>query len=214
MNKYIMLFFLLVLLSCTSNKDVFWCGDRACINKAEKKEFFKKNMIVELRNIGKKTKKEYSKVNKILNQGKLNKENLAEDENGKIKLTKREKKQRIKDEKKLSKQLLKQERQRIKDEKKLSKQLLKQQLQRIKDEKKIAKKLKKDEKERNKNKEVKSEIYSIKKSKKAVKKPLVNKSKVVSSVDDKNSLKFVDLVKKIKEKSYTKSFPNINAPLE
>ena len=196
MNKYIKLFFLLVLLSCSSNKEVFWCGDHACINKAEKEEFFQNNMIVEVRKIGKKENKEYSKVNEVINQGKLNKDNLAADENGKIKLSKSEKKQRIKDEKQLSRQLLKQKRQRIKDEKKL------------------AKELKKEEKKRNKNKDVKNKVYSIKKTKKVVKKPLINKSNVVSSVNDKSGLKFVDLVKKIKEKSYAKSFPNINAPLE
>ena len=196
MNKYIKLFFLLVLLSCSSNNEVFWCGDHACVNKAEKEEFFQNNMIVEVRKIGEKTNKEYSKVNEIINQGKLNKENLAADENGKIKLSKSEKKQRIKDEKQLSRQLLKQKRQRIKDEKKL------------------AKEFKKEEKKRNKNKDVKNKVYSIKKTKKVFKKPLINKSNVVSSVNDKSGLKFVDLVKKIKEKSYTKSFPNINAPLE
>jgi len=196
MNKYIKLFFLLVLLSCSSNNEVFWCGDHACINKAEKEEFFQNNMIVEVRKIGEKTNKEYSKVNEIINQGKLNKKNLAVDENGKIKLSKSEKKQRIKDEKQLSRQLLKQKRQRIKDEKKL------------------AKEFKKEEKKRNKNKDVKNKVYSIKKTKKVVKKPLINKSNVVSSVNDKSGLKFVDLVKKIKEISYAKSFPDINAPLE
>ena len=97
MNKYIKLFFLLVLLSCGSNNEVFWCGDHACINKAEKEEFFKNNMIVEVRKISKKKNKEYSKVSEIINQGKLNKEKLAEYESDKIKLTKNEKKQRIKD---------------------------------------------------------------------------------------------------------------------
>ena len=88
MNKYIKLFFLLVLLSCSSNNEVFWCGDHACVNKAEKEEFFQNNMIVEVRKIGEKTNKEYSKVNEIINQGKLNKEKLAEYESDKIKLTK------------------------------------------------------------------------------------------------------------------------------
>ena len=46
MNKYIKLSFLFILLSCGGNKDVFWCGDHACVNKAEKENYFKKNMIV------------------------------------------------------------------------------------------------------------------------------------------------------------------------
>ena len=39
------------------NTGVYWCGDHPCINKKEKEAYFKKNMIVEKRNL----KKEKSK---------------------------------------------------------------------------------------------------------------------------------------------------------
>ena len=129
MNKYIKLSFLFILLSCGGNKDVFWCGDHACVNKAEKENYFKKNMIVEIKKIDNKQKIESSKVTEIIQQGKLQNKKQK-------KLSRREQKQKIKQEKKLAKEILKLERQRAKDEKKIRKRLLKEEKLRSKNEKK------------------------------------------------------------------------------
>ena len=45
---FIIIFFLVI--GCSNNKQVYWCGDHACVNKKEREEYFKKNMIVEVRN--------------------------------------------------------------------------------------------------------------------------------------------------------------------
>ena len=42
--KYITFLLLpLLLLNCSNNKTVYWCGDHACVNNKEKKIYFKKN---------------------------------------------------------------------------------------------------------------------------------------------------------------------------
>ena len=56
--KYIFIFFLLFLVSCSINNKTYMCGDRACIDNKEFKEYFAKNLIVEIKN--KKSKKNYS----------------------------------------------------------------------------------------------------------------------------------------------------------
>ena len=40
-----------MLFSCTSGKTVYWCGDHPCINNKEKEAYFKKTMIVEVKEI-------------------------------------------------------------------------------------------------------------------------------------------------------------------
>ena len=85
MNKYLKLLFLFALVSCSSNKQVFWCGDHECVNKSEKEEYFKKNMIVEIRKINTRSDVKISKVNEIIQQGSLNnKNNSKEIENKKL----------------------------------------------------------------------------------------------------------------------------------
>ena len=86
--KYLFLFTItLILISCTDNKRVFWCGDHACINNKEKEAYFKKTMIVEMRNISKQNKKSRSELEIIKKQVGL------------------EEKKRIKGEKNLTKQV-------------------------------------------------------------------------------------------------------------
>ena len=60
---FIILFFLFT--SCETSKKVYWCGDHPCLNKKEKEAYFKKTMIVEVRNI-KNDKKNDSEMEKIL----------------------------------------------------------------------------------------------------------------------------------------------------
>jgi len=53
---------LLLLSNCSNQKKVFWCGDHACLNNKEKKAYFKKTMIVELKVINKSEKKKEYKI--------------------------------------------------------------------------------------------------------------------------------------------------------
>ena len=57
MKIFLLLSFLILAISCSSDKSVYWCGDHACINKKERKAYFKKTMIVEKKIISKKNKK-------------------------------------------------------------------------------------------------------------------------------------------------------------
>ena len=58
MKIFFFISFFFLLYSCTNNKTVYWCGDHACINKKEKEAYFKKTMIVEIRELSKKDIKE------------------------------------------------------------------------------------------------------------------------------------------------------------
>ena len=42
MKKYIYFIFLIFIISCSSNKGVYWCGDHACANNKEKRLILKK----------------------------------------------------------------------------------------------------------------------------------------------------------------------------
>ena len=120
------------IISCSSTKSVYWCGDHPCINKNEKEAYFKKNMIVEVRNYNKDDIKKGSEIEKILNQAKLNEKNRKISEKELIKRTKI-------DEKELIKRIKLDEKKRKKEEKELTKKLKL-------DEKKRKKKRKKDRK--------------------------------------------------------------------
>ena len=76
-NCFIILIFIL-LIGCSNNKKVYWCGDHQCINKKEKESYFKKTMIVEIKEIQRsnKNKSEFEKIKKqaLTNQKKRIKE--------------------------------------------------------------------------------------------------------------------------------------------
>jgi hypothetical protein len=134
MKKYIYIIIFIFTISCTANKGVYWCGDHPCINKDEKEAYFKKTMIVEVKNYNKGNTKKDSEIEKLLNQAKLNekKRKLGEkellkrakiDEKELIKRKKLEEKKKKKEEKELIKQLKLEEKKRKKEEKELIKQL-------------------------------------------------------------------------------------------
>ena len=89
-----------MIISCSSNKVVYWCGDHPCINKKEKKAYFKKNMIVEMKSIKSKNYKDNSEIQKIMQESQ------------------KKEKIRIKNGKDLAKQIKLEEKKRIKGEKK------------------------------------------------------------------------------------------------
>ena len=57
---YLIIFF--VIIGCSTNKVVYWCGDHPCINKKEKVAYFKKNMVVEMRSAKKTDYKNNSEI--------------------------------------------------------------------------------------------------------------------------------------------------------
>ena len=101
-NSFIILIFIL-LIGCSNNKKVYWCGNHPCINNKEKESYFKETMIVEIKETPR-TNKNKSEFEKIKKQALANQ------------------KKRIKDEKELAKQIRVDEKRRIKDEKKMIKQ--------------------------------------------------------------------------------------------
>ena len=121
--KNLFLFFLfLLLVECSNNKIVYWCGDHACINKKEKKSYFKKTLIIQVKHINQKNKIKYTDIDKILQQTKVSD------------------KQKIKENKKLAKQTYREEKIKRKIEKKLAKKAYREQKNKEKREKILAKK--------------------------------------------------------------------------
>jgi hypothetical protein len=100
-RKLLFLVFLFIL-SCTNNKSVYWCGDHACINKKEKESYFKKTMIVEVKNL-KNIKKKSSEIEKITEQAKQEEKKRIKKEKSFLKQAKLDEKKRIKRERDLAK---------------------------------------------------------------------------------------------------------------
>ena len=121
MKNLLFLFILFMIISCSTNKNVYWCGDHPCINKKEKEAYFKKTMIIEIKDLKNKNYKNDSEINKIMQQAKLSEKKRIKSEKDLLKQVRLEEKKIIKEEKDLAKQIKLEERRRIKDEKKLSK---------------------------------------------------------------------------------------------
>tara|TARA_B100001123_G_scaffold379895_1_gene449146 strand:- start:770 stop:1282 length:513 start_codon:yes stop_codon:yes gene_type:complete len=118
MKKFFFPFIILLTISCTSNKGVYWCGDHPCINKKEKEAYFKKNMVVEMKSAKKTDYKSNSEIERLMSQAKV-------EEKVRIKNEKSLSKQSKLEEKKLAKQMKLEEKRRVKEEKKLAKQIKK-----------------------------------------------------------------------------------------
>ena len=80
------------MISCTNNKGVYWCGDHPCINKEEKEAYFKKTMIVEVKNYNKDKNKNDSEIERLMNQAKLDEKKRINNENQIKIITKNEEK--------------------------------------------------------------------------------------------------------------------------
>ena len=209
--KYLfLLFFSLFLFSCTINNKVFWCGDHACINNNEKEEYFKKTMIVEVRNykdkkikksefdlikekIGLDTKQSNKTKNALPNKRTLTKQKRLEEEI------------RIKEAKEIVKNLRIEKKRRQKEEKLLAKEKRLEKKKKIKEQKKLAKQARLEKI----NDNGKSNNQKSKKNAKITSK----KQKVSTNIEkDINiaSLEFDELKDKIIKKNMFKPYPNIN----
>ena len=68
MKKLFLIIILFFLTSCSTGKQTYWCGDHPCVNNEEKEEYFKKTMIVEIKDIEKKSSKNKSEIEKVILQ--------------------------------------------------------------------------------------------------------------------------------------------------
>ena len=180
-----MLFF---IFSCSNNKVVYWCGDHACINKKEREAYFKKTLIVEVKNINNDNSKNDSNVKKIQEQLLTNdKERKVLEKEAKI-----NKKKEIQKQKELAKQAKINKKKEIQKQKELEKQA------------KI-----------NKKKEIQKQKELEKQSKSEQKKEILKEKKMPSKLNedeivDKKTDKFSQILKRITGKNNTKPFPDIN----
>ena len=111
---HILIFF--IVISCSNDKVVYWCGDHPCANKKEREAYFKKTMTVEIKKIRQENAKENSEIEKILQQAKQKVRVVIKDEKALAKQVKLDEKRRLKEEKALAKQTKVEERKIIKKE--------------------------------------------------------------------------------------------------
>ena len=111
-----------MIIGCSTNKVVYWCGDHPCINKKEKEAYFRKTMVVEMKELKKTNINNNSEIEKIMQQAKFDEKQRIEQEKDLIKQAKLDEKRRIKEEKNLAKQIQKDEKKIIKKGRETSKQ--------------------------------------------------------------------------------------------
>ena len=181
---------LFFIVSCASTKSVYWCGDHPCINKEEKEAYFKKTMIVEIRDLNKNKYKDESEIEKLLQQSQMNEKKIIKNEKNLTKQAKLEEKRRIKEEKELAKQTKLEEKRRIKEEKELANEIKQEEERRVEIEKKTLKKkiAKKTKKTSEKSVALDSDIRNV----------------------ETNLNKFSAIVEKITKQNSFRPYPDIN----
>ena len=190
MKYLILLIFSLLVFACSNAKRVYWCGDHACINNKEKKAYFKKTMIIEIRDLSKQNKKSKSELEIIKKQAGLEQKKEIKNEKELAKQVRLDKKRRIKEEKELAKQVRLDKKRRIKEEKDLTKQVRLEEKKIIKEEKKSYKK-----------KVLKTENVPLEKE--IVINTAIARINIYSN-------EFKELVEKITNKNMFRPYPNIN----
>ena len=190
MKYLILLIFSLLVFACSNGKRVYWCGDHACINNKEKEAYFKKTMIVEIRELSKQNKKSKSELEIIKKQAGLEQKKEIKNEKELAKQVRLDKKRRIKEEKELAKQVRLDKKRRIKEEKELVKQVRLEEKKIIKEEKKSYKK-----------KILKTENVPLEKE-------IVINAGIARIYISSNGFK--ELVEKITNKNMFRPYPNIN----
>jgi len=153
MKKLILIITLFFLTCCSTGKKTYWCGDRPCINNEEKEAYFKKTMIVEIKDIEKKSSKTDSEIEKIILQAQKKDKKKNKEKKYFDKQTKLEAKRKKKDEKRSSKQRKLEAKEIEKEKKKIAREA-KLEAKRIEKEKqKLTKQTKTDESKKIKNEE-------------------------------------------------------------
>ncbi len=144
--RFFLLLIFIFLISCSTGKKVFICGDRECINKKEAEAYFAKNLSLEIKIYKDKKVKTYDLV-KLNTDEDIRQKTLNNNSKPDLKsLSKKEKdiiKKKLDDEKKLAKLRKKHEKKILKDLKKIEKEKILSQKKldkkRLKEEKKLSK---------------------------------------------------------------------------
>ena len=135
--KFLVIFlFMLIFAGCSNTNKTFWCGDHPCINKKEKKAYFKKYKTLEVKEINKKNKEEISNFQKIMDQAK------------------KDQKKKIRDDKKIQKAKKLKEKNELKEQKRLTKKVRLEQKRKLNEQKKLKKHVKLQERKIIKNKKI------------------------------------------------------------
>ena len=98
------IFVLFIISSCAKNEVVYWCGDHPCANNKERIAYFKKTMIVEIRDSSKKdiaknkelNKQKKDEIKKMKRQAKINKKKEEKELKKQLKLETKAKKKKDK----------------------------------------------------------------------------------------------------------------------
>ena len=139
MKTLLYLIILFIFTSCSTDKGTYWCGDHPCINKKEKEAYFKKTMIVEIKNLEKMNSKNNSEIEKIIQQARKGEKKRINNEKNMAKQAKLEDKRKKKEEKNMAKQAKLEDKRKKKEEKYLTKQIERDEARIIKKEKKKSK---------------------------------------------------------------------------
>ena len=97
------LYFLLIFIflsNCSGNKSVYWCGDHACVNEKERIAYFKKNMMIEIKDATKSTKEDLKRKKELKKQVKIENKRNRKIEKELKKRVKLDKKIKLNEEKK------------------------------------------------------------------------------------------------------------------
>ena len=208
MKNLFFIFILFMVVACINNKSVYWCGDHPCINKKEKEAYFKKTMIVEIKNLKNKNYKSSTEYERIMQQAQLDEKKRIKGEKNLAKQAKLEEKRRIREEKDLTKQAKLEEKRQIREEKDLTKQAKLEEKRRIREEKDLVKQIKLEDKKRIKEEKELSRSKIVKNETKHLKK---NVESTTSIANTKIELgKFSEIVEKITKKNSFRAFPDID----
>ena len=197
MNLRVFIIFLFFITSCSSNKVTYWCGDHACLNKKEKEAYFKKTMIVEIKQSNSNKGKTISEIEEIKKRAKKEEAKRIDEEKSLAKLEKINQKRLKKEEKALAKALAKEEKLFKKKEKKEKKSLLENLNSKNEKNKKILS-TKSDNLEK---------IESL--IEKKTNEVIISK-KSFSSLSDNDMNNFEQILKRVYSENNLKPYPDIN----
>jgi len=196
MRSLAFLIALLILTSCSTDKEAFWCGDHPCINKKEKEAYFKKTMIVEIKDLEKNKSKNNSEIEKIIEQARKGE------------------KKRLKEEKIMANQAILDAKRKKKEEKYLAKQANLEAKRIKKEKKKLVKQAKLEAKKNEKEKKSLAKQIEIEPTNIIKKKNIKSKQSVNIDTGNEKSIStltsFNKLLEKIIKRNISRPYPDIN----
>ena len=215
MNLRVFIIFLFFITTCSSNKVTYWCGDHACLNKKEKEAYFKKTMIVEIKQSNSNKGKTISEIEEIKKRAKKEEAKRIDEEKSLAKLEKINQKRLKKEEKALAKQNKLKEKRLKKEEKALAKALAKEEKLFKKKEKKEKKSLLENLNSKNeKNKKILStKSDNLEKIESLIEKKtneVIISKKSFSSLSDNDMNNFEQILKRVYSENNLKPYPDIN----